>query len=407
MRRKLGIAIAASCVLLLAWGPPSKAEEVAKKLRASVSVGWFNNRDRIPSDAANTMNIVDSNDVLIDFVEDPRNDSAAFGSLELRTAGMLTGGVSYALNRIFVVEATAGYQRGDVANIEVQGEPLSFEVSSLYRNRYTVIEVPAGTLTQVPVQITAIARFRPKARLNPYFGIGAGYTFVGFESSKQLNQLSERLSSSTGHQVIVPGFYQSGGGGTYTDPCQTTPCDARLTGATIEAPDSFEWHLAGGMEYNFRRKWHVYGDIRYVQASRAFHIGFNGSDSLGVSVPDRRALDGDAYAKGSYGPMMIVSGGLYDLGQWVWPVDENPTTPLGRCTPTNPAEGGSPCNFLVNDDIAKYNKNAAKQAAKEPSTPRYVPIGPDGTIDTGRYFAKGGKIRYGGTSFQFGVRFTF
>ena len=63
-----------------------------------------------------------------------------------------------------------------------------------------------------------------------------------------------------------------------------------LGGATVDARDTFEWHLAGGAELTFKRKWSVFVDLRWTFASRTLHIGFNGGDDLGVPVPQTAGL---------------------------------------------------------------------------------------------------------------------
>jgi hypothetical protein len=36
-----------------------------------------------------------------------------------------------------------------------------------------------------------------------------------------------------------------------------------------------------------------------------------------------------------------------------------------------------------------------------------VPVSPDGIEDSGLYYVKGGSIKYGGTTLQVGIRYTF
>jgi opacity protein-like surface antigen len=382
-----------SCIIGLTLCFPADAEEVEKKFRVGLSLGQFNTRETISSDAANQLYVVDENGLFKWAMEDPRNDNAALGSLKLRpgTRVMVTG--QYAINRFFVVEGAVGYQQGDVGAVEMQAEfdGTVIEDPQVATNKYAVYSIPAGTMTQVPFQLTAIARFRPKARLNPYLGIGAGYTLVGFDPGASLSDLSVKMDAVEGQQMgIVPN-----GGGLSPAPVPL----AKLSGSKVEADNAVEWHVVGGMEYSLKKKWSVYADLRYATATRSFSIGFNGSDSLGISVPNRLAELGSAYETKTYGPVYIKQGGLVDGGLLVHPdVFEGAPSSPGVCPIGDPQR--AQCEFLLNGEMAAYNE-------KNKDVEGFVPVTPDGVLDPGMYYVKGGSIRYSGTSLQVGFRYTF
>ena len=49
------------------------------------------------------------------------------------------------------------------------------------------------------MELTALARFRPKAQLSPYIGAGIGYVFVGYKPSSEMNTpLSRNMDASVG-----------------------------------------------------------------------------------------------------------------------------------------------------------------------------------------------------------------
>ena len=54
-----------------------------------------------------------------------------------------------------------------------------------------------GELERVPIQITALARFRPRASFNPYFGAGIGYSILGFDPDPAFDELSLNMDQST------------------------------------------------------------------------------------------------------------------------------------------------------------------------------------------------------------------
>jgi opacity protein-like surface antigen len=199
----------------------------------------------------------------------------------------------------------------------------------------------AGEITRVPLQLTALARFRPQARFNPYVGGGFGYAVVGFEPSDELDQLSVALDSSFG----VPGrlFTDNRGSVIITDPAQQR---RQLGGATVEAEDAWEWHVVGGAEIGFGKRWAMFFDLRYTDATQSFRLQFDGQDELGHSVPQGRTTFGSDLANAAYGPLYLFPGGLLDV------------------------DG-------------------------------------DGDIDSGLYYATGGELRYDGLAAQLGVRYTF
>ncbi len=388
-KRSMASWLIVTCAIALVLAVPANAEEIEKKFRASLSVGQFNTRDTLPSDSANILTLVDARDQFVTYIEDPRNDNAALGELALRPANRVVGTVQYGVSRFFLVEASVGYQRGDVGAIEMQAEFNQTFIEPIERHKYTIFNLQAGTMTKVPVQLTWIARLRPKARLNPYLGLGAGYALVGFTPSSELNTLSARMDGIVGGQTTL---------GTYPATVPNPPTVlGPLTGASVSAENYWEWHAVGGMEYSLKRKWTLYADLRYETASHSFHLGFNGSDGVGISVPNRQALRTGPIATATYGPMSIVSGGLVDGGRLVNPDTFNnlPVTP-GVCNIPDPSQ----CTFLRNIDMAAFN-------TKNKDYSGFTAVTPDGIPDPGYYYVKGGSIRYSGTGLQIGVRYSF
>ncbi|MBZ5640309.1 MAG: outer membrane beta-barrel protein [Acidobacteriia bacterium] len=395
-KRSLGSWVFVLCAVALILSLPASAEEVEKKIRVSLSAGQFNTRDVVSSDSANILTIVDQNEQFVNYIEDPRNDNAALGDLEIRTAPRVMATIQYAVNRFFVVEGSAGYQSGNVGAIEMQAEFLGTVIAPIERHKYTVFEVQAGKMTQIPLQVTAIARFRPKARLNPYLGLGAGYTMVGFEPSSGLDTLSRRMDGLVGGQTRLSPYPA-------TQPQAPAASDlVALSGGKVVADNSFEWHAVGGMEYSLKRKWAIYADLRYVTSSRAFTIGFNGSSGLGISLPNRQAQQGSPIATAVYGPVLIPNGGLVDGGRKINPdVFQGAAAPPGICSISDPRQ----CVFLRNIDMQAYNAKWKDYVGSDGT--RFVPVSADGILDPGFYYVKGGSIRYSGTSLQIGVRYTF
>ncbi len=344
---------------LVAVALPVLAEDVEKRFRLSFSVGGFDTQDEIPSASANEFRLTDRDLVPVEVIRDPRDDSGVFGDLKISPTTRYTFTGQYAITKTLLVEASVGYQKGDVGDIEIQAQFSGVRPPEEEQFVFRIFRITAGEMEQVPIQLTAINRFRPRAKLNPYLGAGVGYTLVGFDPSDELNELSINLDNSIG------GFSQSGLG--------SIDVIENLSGVTVSARDTFAFHVVGGAEYSIKPKWSMFLDFRYSWASRAFNIQFNGQDELGISVPQ-----GEEFLELStglvYGPYIITSGGLVDGGR----IGPSPTAPPN--TDCSDLAQAVDCEFIFE---------------------------PDGVLDTGAYYVQGGDIDYDGASLQIGVRYTF
>jgi len=353
-------------LVVLAAALPATAEEVEKKFRIGVQVGGHNFTDSIRSDSANQLTLFNRDESLNSIFRDPRNEQAALGEfgIDAGLVGTLTG--QYAVTRFFVLEASVGYQRSDVGEIEVQGWLDIDAVRPINQNfNFKIFQVQTGELERVPLQLTGLVRFRPKARFNPYFGAGIGYSFIGFAPSKEFDQLSFNMDDSLGNQMSLSENTFGTAGLTDIGPTED------LEGAVVSFPDTFEWHIVGGAEFSFNRKWALIFDLRWIHASQSMSIGFNGGDDLGVAVPEFTTYIDSPLATEVYGAINVTQGGLVDGGSLVPP----PTMP------------GIDCSVDPTDCI--YSEE------------------PDGERDTGRYYTQGGSVDYGGISLQIGFRYTF
>ena len=339
------------------------AEDVEKRLRLGLSVGGFDGNDNAHSPAANVRTVVTPDDVFDHIVVDPRNDSASVSDFGLEPQYVGTFSASYAFNPYWYLEGSVGYRKGDVGNVEVQAQFIGVQPEGLESFAFRIFNLTAGTLEQVPLQLTTGFRFRPKAAFNPYVCAGIGYTFNGFEPSDELNSLSAAMDGAIG------GFALLSSNTTLEDPASF----AQLSGITIEAPDAPGWHVGGGVEITFKRRWVVFADARYLVSSNRFAMHMNGdATELGISVPADQVRTTDPGANGPFGPFLFSSGGLLDGGSLVPSVGAPPETDCA----TNPVA----CEFAGP---------------------------PDGQLDPGYYYVHAGSVRFDGVTLQFGVKFTF
>lgn len=385
--RLVGLTLLVGCIVV-----PAQAEDVEKKFRIGVGAGFLNVQDEVVSDSVNVLNLVDSFLTTVDRYRDPRADSAAFGNLEIKPGPVATLFGQYAVTRMFVIEASVGYQQTELGDVEVQVQFDGMVIPDEQRFDFQVYRYEVGEIEQVPVQLTFLSRFRPRASLNPYVGAGFGYTFVGFEPTDEFNELSQNMDGSQGaHWRVTSGFAGN-------DTLSPSTAEIRdLDGAKVEIGGTWEAHLVGGLEISFKRKWVLFLDARYSFSSRSAAVGFDGGQDLGVAVPRQTdycanqpgdtppggtretvcpgSAVGEAALNGVYGPTRVTYGGLLDGFAGVVPIVGAP--PGTDCSDPQQKD------FCVNV------------------------FEPDGELDTGFYYAQGGSFKYDAFSLQIGVRYTF
>jgi len=364
-RRNAILASSAAACLLLASTSAVRAEEFEKKFRLAFSLGAYSTSGQEHSPSANRRTLLLPNGEFEDRIYDPRNDSAAFSEFGIESQNGVVLSASYAFSRLWYVEASAGYRRGNVGNVEVQAQFDGAPIPTVQAFNFRIFNLNGGTMTQIPVQLTAGIRFRPKAAFNPYICAGVGYSFISFTPSDELNDLSIALDQSAGGLVTLRGT-QLGGESLVGPPESITA----LSGITVDAQGAPEWHFGGGLEFSFKSRWVVFVDARYYTYSGKFGMTVNGGDELGISVPNDQIVLGTPGANGPFGAFQVAPG-LLDGGSFV-PKAEFPDADCAVST--------------INCELT----------------------GPqDGQLDPGLYYVHAGKVRFDGASLQLGIKFTF
>jgi outer membrane protein W len=218
---------------------------------------------------------------------------------------------SYGLTRWLALEMSAGYMKTAVGNIEYfftdrgkligTGSLTTTQFTSTLcgpegtgqcfrypgtagagsTNKYNLF-VPVGDLTEVPVQLSALVRFRPESPLDPYVGLGIGYIFTDMEQGDEFNARAETIAglnvtTSWGGEVDTG---ETTGPGTRVEaiPGYTpTPLQA-------EVSDGFEYHAVGGIDYYFSEHMSMYVDARYVWSQTSIDITTDGSHQVRLSA---------------------------------------------------------------------------------------------------------------------------
>jgi opacity protein-like surface antigen len=402
----------ALATVALATASPALAEDVEKKWRLSLALGGYNAVDEIRSNAGNSFTVVDR--FLFEqgigepseFYRDPRNDNAVFGSLDLKNGPLVTFAAQYALTKTFIFEGSIGYQKSDLGDVEVSAEfsgraPPIDEVAFAFET----FQVQAGEVERVPIQLNAIWRFRPRAKFNPYFGLGIGYAFLGFKPSERLDELSFDMDSSIGSQCRLTSELTANASLLCSGSPINTPQD--LQGAEVDVGDTFEWNAVAGAEFSVKRKMAVFVDLRWVDASREIRVGFNGGDELGVSVPQLIDFNDSAAALTTYGAVNIGDPNLgVDKQGGLWDGGYRKLVPLETVDPTTDCEDFPSLCRVVFAPSPGSGQTITDLATGE----QYIDTDPgdgDGRKDPGNYYVQGGSFSTDGFSLQVGFRYTF
>ena len=383
---------------------PAAAADIEGKWRVALGAGGYNPVDDLPSPAANSLLFRDFELEPTRFFQDPRDDSSVFGNLDLQSGFQGKILVQYGISKIFLIEASVGYMEtdlGDVAlDVQFLGDPP--EIEELDFN-FTNFRVNAGTVERIPIQLTGIVRFRPRAKFNPYFGGGIGYVVQGYESSSEFDELSFNMDNTRGTRQTV-------GDSLFGDPALSTAGPLTdLDGAKVDVRDTFEWHVLAGAELSFKNKWAVFGDVRWTDASRDIRIGFNGSTELGFSIPQFEAFD-DSPLGQEYppfgpggGPILITQSGLIDGGQIVFVVREEFLQDDPTCDDPSNETQRIRCElvfFPINQSTGELEDPAGLNRLDED-------FEADGELDPGFYYVHGGSVSIDGFTLTLGVRYTF
>jgi len=301
-RRRFSLLLLAGLAAGAAVVTPLRAEDTKGKWQFGFGLSYMATTDyiRSNSDIAIASSVAGEQEGLpaVTFVDD-RPDQNMLNEPTVQDDFRFDFSASYGLTRWLALEVSAGYMKSDVGNIEFYFKDVSINYGGTFpanpqtgsicgpnRNspcsRYNINTpsapptntfVPVGTLTEIPLQLSALVRFRPESPLDPYVGLGIGYLFTDLQHGDEFVRRGGGIADLTVAAEI---------GGEITDNRFPSRLAAPGTnGFTVgamqaEVSSDFSWHAVGGIDYYVNDHFSVYVDARYTWTDAAVDITIDG-----------------------------------------------------------------------------------------------------------------------------------
>lgn len=297
--------------LVVASGP-SFAEDTTGKWQFGFGLSFYSTTDIIRSNAdiALTGEVVDESGLPSVRYVDERPDDNLLNQPSVSDDFKFDFNVSYGVTRWLAVELATSYLKAPVGDFEFYSEDqtkpitstgkanpdglaicgadlgqtcFNYETSSEFKTT-TNSFVSVGDLTEIPLMLSGLVRFRPESPFDPYIGLGVGYIFTDLQTGDDFQARAEQVSKLTVGAISR---------GQITD--ATPPPDPRGTGFTpgplaAEVHDAFEWHAVGGVDYYVNERFSFFVDARYVWTDGAVEIRTDGAPQVRIAVPDKGTL---------------------------------------------------------------------------------------------------------------------
>lgn len=188
------------------------------------------------------------------------------------------------------VQLDAGYFKSDVGPVDayladhfpVSINPADPSVPFVFHDREVTFPLHAGQITEIPVSLSFVARFRSTSPVKPYLGAGIGRIFTDMGGDSDLPAFNERVSKMRirsiadqfGKDITPHNFYNP-----LHDAIVPVP-----HAVTVELSDTSEWHLTGGVEWMLGDSFGVVFDARYTFAPGGLRFNVSGHDQIDLLI---------------------------------------------------------------------------------------------------------------------------
>ncbi|MGH9868121.1 MAG: outer membrane beta-barrel protein [Candidatus Polarisedimenticolia bacterium] len=392
--RQIGPILALGAAACLA-APPAGAKDVKGKWFAGGTLAYHTTQDAVENNAS--------------LGNDPRPDD--FVSRELTLDDTVQAGlqVGFGLTGSLTLQLETGYYQGNVGSVDVYrterypgsnvGDP--FNLTTVITREFSE-PFTAGEMTQIPVMLTGLMRFRKDSALNPFVGAGVGKVFMEFQPGEDLYAVNRTIDSLRVKRMfneqgtnLTPQFYEDRFVDDGVQPALST------FSLSYDLEDSWEWHLSVGMEYALSDRVGLVGEVRYLYYQSAFSLTLGGNP-LTIGTPLIVSL-------GKTGPEDQVT---FDY----WPAELFHPDGSVRMFNNNPM-GVAPNPRIPGDLDGKRFVCTPVGGEGEYGPGQIVDIDGNGQLDAcysntlgtpqGQMIVQGGEIDLSGYSVQVGLRWYF
>ena len=282
---------------------PALAEDTKGKWQIGFGLSYYSTVDyiRSNSDIAIASQTVEEAGSLPPIASvDERPDENMLNQPSINDNFKLDFSASYGLTRWLAMEIQAGYMKSQVGNIEYYFSKAEVAYGSdstvatqaklcgpngdqaCYQYNFNTAGatahntfLPVGELTEVPIMLSGLVRFRPESPLDPYLGAGFGYILTNLKTGDDFNARAAEVASL--HVTVASE-------GEWTDSIRHDKVAAApgFTPGPLQATvnNGFEYHLVGGVDYYINDHMSVYVDARYVWSNTEVNITIDGAHQV-------------------------------------------------------------------------------------------------------------------------------
>ena len=360
MRRGVKAILGLSMLCVATW---TGAEDTRKKWQFGGGISYWSTVDDIRSNSTTAYAPVDPAQAgslpSIRF-SDPRPDANELNQPTIDDSWKFDFNASFGITRWVAIELQGSYFRGSVGNVEFYtedrhlpvnlgqvfglqgetqcsigpipgpGEELCYQMSgptdatTVVRNGF----VPIGDLTEIPIQLSGVVRFRPESPFDPYIGAGIGYIFTSLDTGASEVGTPFVLSASTSagenRVVTMNGFddiqdftnglsvanIASGARAIITYPTAGAEGDTTIAGLSASVEDAPEVHMMGGVDYYFTNRFSMYIDARYVWAQSKVEVRIDDQNQILSGIRDHGCVNGAATCRTLSGNVVDTSNSV-------------------------------------------------------------------------------------------------
>jgi outer membrane protein W len=307
----------------LAWiisVPCAHAEDTKGKWQFGFGISYYSTVDYIRSNAdlAISSGVVDENGLPNVGSVDERPDINIMNQASIHDDFKLDFTGSYGVTRWFALEAGVSYMNAPVGNIEFYFANTEQGISAPQDQALNGVKpacgpngaspgdcwdwtpgsptqvknntfLPVGTITEIPIHLSGLIRFRPESPLNPYIGLGFGYILTDLKHADEFNKDAAIFSNPNfivstadeGEYTINTRSRRENGG---------IPFNFHPNTLEASVSNTWEWHAIGGVDYHTSEHVAMYVDARYIWTQGSVDIRTDGAHQVRFGISDPGTL---------------------------------------------------------------------------------------------------------------------